>query len=1295
MSELTQTTDTAQPQIGASPSALLSRPMLMLATLDWERITYVVFFVVALITRLWGLGDRVMSHDESLHTQFSYSYYRGDGYQHTPLMHGPSLFHITALSYWLFGPNDFSARLPVAIVGSILVVMPYLLRRELGRAGALVTSFLLLISPMITYYSRYIRHDIYLITCAFIIFIATWYYIRQRRERYIWWFVAALALMFTTMEAAFIYVAIFGSFLTVRIAVRVLGAPWLRAMLPRLKWQIILLIVSLILIVGGLAGVRLSDAEAEAEATATATSETQGFAADPNEQLDTSQPVIRDVIERVMRWMQIVGLGGLALALFLTARTMRPEIDAFPEFDLIVLYSTLLLPLVSPFLTRTAGYNPQDYTLSTCQIAGEETMSALQVFGAKLFNPVCYQALAGSGIARSGFFLILTLVIGILVGLWWNRRRWLIAAVIFNAIFITLFTSFFTNPNGWGSGTIGSLGYWLEQQAVRRGNQPYFYYFFLVPFYEFLPLIFSMLAIRYWTRLKRLNAIVGYWLTFLLSALLVFSITNWIVNRRALLAGELVERDITIGLVLAIATLLVGFIFWVLKRSPDIRREYELSRGWRGLVAPTELVGFVPNIIWWLFFTWVAYSLAGEKMPWLTSHYVTPMALLSGWYLGLRLKNANRSELLSRRNAAYLGLAALFIVLTFLTVQPFLVGHVTVGDQQAENLRALGRLLGSLVLLAGVGYLLWRFRDRLQARTRQLTWVLSVFLLLSLLTIRFTYMASFPNADYAREFLVYAHAAPAVKQVVLPQIEELSLRLYGDLSMQVAWDDDSTWPMQWYLKEFPNRVYFGTNPNRSITDAPVVIAGSKNWANVEPVLGDDYEARTYTFLWWPTEDYRRFSWNALFGVADWEETPESPYPSPRGLGAPEVREALWNIFFHRDYTDYGQVFGKSQQVTAGQWEPRHDLRLYIRKDVLANLWDYGVSAAAIEPPIDPYAEGEIPFAPIAVMGAAGSGPAQFTTPRNIAIGPDGNLYVADSGNHRIQVLDSDGNFLREWGQFGSAPGELNEPWGITVDSQFVYVADTWNYRVQKFTLDGEFVHAWGESGVAADIPGDSGGFFFGPRDVELLPDGQLAVTDTGNHRIQIFDRDGNFIRAVGSPGGLLGQFNEPVGLAGGLSSNIYLADTWNGRIQKFDPGFFPILEWPIDGWEGNSTNNKPYVAVDSLGRVYTTDPENFRVLIFDANGTYLARFGRFSSGSDGFGLPNGIAIASDDTIYVTDAANGRVLKFAPLSLANQPAGAPGSDVGGAEEGAADGPEPQAPIDEQEGESNELPISPTQ
>lgn len=74
----------------------LSRPLVAALNLDLEKAIYITFLLLAIVTRFYGLGDRVVSHDESLHTQFSYQYYIGDGYVHSPLMHGPTLFHLTA-----------------------------------------------------------------------------------------------------------------------------------------------------------------------------------------------------------------------------------------------------------------------------------------------------------------------------------------------------------------------------------------------------------------------------------------------------------------------------------------------------------------------------------------------------------------------------------------------------------------------------------------------------------------------------------------------------------------------------------------------------------------------------------------------------------------------------------------------------------------------------------------------------------------------------------------------------------------------------------------------------------------------------------------------------------------------------------------------------------------------------------------------------------------------------------------------------------------------------------------------
>lgn len=1251
MSEVTTTTTTA------SRESRLAEPLARLLYLDWEKLAYLTIIVVALVTRLWGLGERVMSHDESLHTQYALQYYRGEGYRHTPLMHGPFLFHVTALTYWLFGASDFTARLPVALLGVLLVVLPYFLRPWLGRVGALATSVLLLISPYITYYSRYIRHDIYVITWAFIIFAATWYYLRHRQERYVWWFAGALALLFSTKEVSFIYVAIFGSFLVVRLIVRLGQERWFRTALPNLRNPALVLVLALLLLAAGFFGLRLQGEPAAPVTPATETTEAeQGFAADPDATPETgAEPEAAGGLAPVLRGMQVIGVLGIGLAALLATQQLRPQIDGFPEFDLIVLYSTLVLPMISPFLMVLAGIDPMDFTITTCEIAPETAF-----LRATYLRFLC---MASSNVIRIALFVIITLAIAIGVGFWWNRRRWLVAAAIYHTIFILLYTSVFTNPAGWASGVVGSLGYWLEQQEVQRGSQPWFYYFFVTPFYEFLPLILSLLAIRLWARRRRLSAILGYWLTLLLGSLLLYSFGNWLINRPAVAAGE--QPNGAIALILALALFAAGAAYWFVVRRPRLRDAYGLGRSWRGLVAADELVGFVPALIWWLLLTWVAYSVAGEKMPWLSTHFVIPMALLGGWYVHQRVTDLEPGALRSRRFWLLVALIALFLAGAVFALRPLIVGEFTLGSQELESLTGLGAFLGAL-LVAGVLYYLVRYASQgVMPPLRRRAWLFAPLLLLALLTIRFTYMANGPNADYATEFMVYAHAAPAVKDAVMERVEDLSFRLYGDRSIRVAWGDDGTWPMQWYLRDYPNRAFVGSTPSASIAEYPVVIAGHRDLANFEAFLaGDDYVAEDYTFLWWPMEEYRNISWNALFGLRDIPDPETGSTSTGRGLLSAGVREALWDIFFHRDYTAYGKVFGGDYRL--GSWPLRAQLRLYVKRDLLANLWDYGATAAAVAPPFDPYAEGELILTPDLVIGPGDGEESALASPRNVAVGADGAIYVLDTGHNRVAVFDASGRLLDSWGGQGAAPGQFNEPWGIAVDDAYVYVADTWNHRIQKFTLDGELVTTFGQLGMLAELGPDSGGYFFGPRSIALLSDDRLAITDTGNHRIQIFDRDGNFLSSAGSQGPQPGQVNEPVGLAA-HDGAVYLADTWNARVQLFSEDFVPLLQWPIDGWEGESTENKPYLAVDGEGRVFASDPENQRILIFDAEGSYLGRFGQEGTSADRFGLPNGVAVDGEGNVYVADARNNRVVRYPPPPVSGPlgPAVAPaeGGDQG--------------------------------
>ncbi len=126
-------------------SRMLSRPL----TINWYLVAWTVILVAAIIPRFVMLGERAMSHDESLHTYYSWKLYTDGDFQHTPLMHGPVLFHMVALSYALFGVSDFSARIYPAVLGVLMVLFPLLFRRWLGRTGALLAGIGLLISPIL------------------------------------------------------------------------------------------------------------------------------------------------------------------------------------------------------------------------------------------------------------------------------------------------------------------------------------------------------------------------------------------------------------------------------------------------------------------------------------------------------------------------------------------------------------------------------------------------------------------------------------------------------------------------------------------------------------------------------------------------------------------------------------------------------------------------------------------------------------------------------------------------------------------------------------------------------------------------------------------------------------------------------------------------------------------------------------------------------------------------------------------------------------------------------------------
>jgi len=272
-------------------------------------------------------------------------------------------------------------------------------------------------------------------------------------------------------------------------------------------------------------------------------------------------------------------------------------------------------------------------------------------------------------------------------------------------------------------------------------------------------------------------------------------------------------------------------------------------------------------------------------------------------------------------------------------------------------------------------------------------------------------------------------------------------------------------------------------------------------------------------------------------------------------------------------------------------------------------------------------------------GSSGSENGQFGFPSGIAVDSSGNVYVADTNNHRIQKFTSNGQFTAKWGSYGSGDGQFGSPSGIAVDnSGNVYIADTNNHRIQKFTSNGQFTAKWGSSG-------SGNGQFNRPSGIALDNSGNVYVADTWNQRIQKFTSNGQFTAKWGSSGSGDGQFGFPSGIALDNNGNIYVADTLNYRIQKFTPNGQFAAKWGSEG-NGDGQFDNPYgIAVDNSGNVYVADTENQRIQKFTNDGEFVTKWGSEGSADGQFFSPQSIAVDSSGNVYVADTNNHRIQKF--------------------------------------------------
>ncbi len=1154
----------------------LERPIhSSLPAITYEILLFAIIIVLAIFTRFYSLGSRVMSHDESLHTYFSWLLSRGQGYQHSPMMHGPFQFHIVALSYLLFGVSDFTSRVPTALFSIAIVWMMWYWRRYLGKVGALLAGFLLVISPYMLYYGRYVRNESFAAFSGVLMLYVMLRHLETGHQKYLYLFAGSILLHFVSKETAFIYTAQALLFLVIYFIARVTRDPW--ANNENLYRAFIILLGIAVLLAGASAGMVLyTNEQLTLSGTETAAP------ANPSNLLSPLTAPAAAPISIATALALGAALAGL-VALVLLIRGYRwDRIRSERSFDLFMIAGMLVLPLLSPFLIKWA----EPWLNVTIPSTAPEVQALSKDQHALL-------AIGGA--------LVLLFAISGVVGFIWDKDRWWKVALVFWVPFTILYTTVFTNSDGFFTGTIGSLGYWLAQQGVQRGSQPWYYYLLVqIPMYEFLPAVGFLLALAVRFRHK--------------------------INQVASQTSDV---------------------------PPPEERNYPATFG---------------LLTWWSVSSILAYSLAGERMPWLTVHMTWPLILLTGWALAAIVKKLDWAAMTEKRMWLVFVFGLIFITSLGGTLLAASGPNPPFQGKDLGQLQATSTFLLPLIITTvsaiGLVKLAGNFSTGQIARYS----ILTLFGMLAFLTVRASFRASYSTYDQATEFMVYAHAARGVKDVI-EQAREISERTTGGMSVPIAYDASApdtgvSWPFVWYLRDFTNQRSFD-QPTRSLRDSVVVIVDQKNFDRIEAALGTGYYRMDYIRMWWPMQDY--------FGlVSERDPAIEFPpgYPCKGILSIfkliktkdysricdaftnPQIRAGIIQIWLDRDYTLYAQATGRSD-LTLTTWVPSDQMRLYVRKDIAAQIWNYGVAPEKTEEVKDP-TEGKAIVLPadLIISDDTIAAPLMLNAPRSLAIVKDGTIYVADSRNHRVVHLESDGRILQTWGSFADGvsipadPGKFNEPWGIAVGQDgSVYVTDTWNHRVQKFTASGEFLKSWGVFGQ-----GETPDAFYGPRGLAVGSDGRVFVADTGNKRVVVFDSNGNYITQFGSAGLEPGMFDEPVGVAVGNDGRVYVTDTWNQRVQTFLPTedgltYLPEHQWDVYGWFGQSLDNKPFIAVDSQGDVFITDPEGFRVMEFTNQGELVRVWGDFDNTSTGFGLASGIAVDATGKVWVTDGLYNRLLRF--------------------------------------------------
>ena len=272
--------------------------------------------------------------------------------------------------------------------------------------------------------------------------------------------------------------------------------------------------------------------------------------------------------------------------------------------------------------------------------------------------------------------------------------------------------------------------------------------------------------------------------------------------------------------------------------------------------------------------------------------------------------------------------------------------------------------------------------------------------------------------------------------------------------------------------------------------------------------------------------------------------------------------------------------------------------------------------------------------PVLSFGNKGSGEGMLNTPMGVAVTAKDEVVVADNQNHRVQVFDSNGTFLRSFGHKGENAGEFKNPTGIAIDNdRNILVSEYYNHRVQIFSWEGRHLGSFGGQGSL-----DSQ--LIKPWGLSLDSTGNVIVADRGNNLIKIFTPDGRFVMKIGGQG----SFSFPIHCVQ-CGEYFIVLDRGEHCIKVFNrEGHFQYKFGKQE--EGDGEFNCPrFLSVTQSKHLLVCDQSNHRIKVFELDGKFVGKFGTKGSKLRDFNEPFSVAILSNDQIVVSDRNNDRIQIF--------------------------------------------------